>query len=872
MPLSIGDRLGPYEILKPIGAGGMGEVYKARDTRLDRIVALKVAKSEFNERFDREARAVAALNHRHICQLYDVGPNYLVMEYIDGQPLKGPLPLDQTLRYAVEICDALDAAHRKGITHRDLKPANILLTKSTGIKLLDFGLAKVESPLSEGLGTMTMALTGKGQILGTLQYMSPEQVNGQEAGATSDIFSLGLVLYEMLTGKPALEGSTPASIIAAILERPAPSITAIAPAALDRVLKGCLEKNPEDRWQSARDLKLALELTGAPASLPAVSAAEPAERGWLWPTAAAVLLAALALVSFRYFRETSPPAEPVRFTIPPPEGSAFVSGPPWGSPLAVSPDGHRIVFVAAGKDRQRRLWIRSLDALTAQPLAGTEDASAPFWSPDSQWVSFFANRKLLRLTASGGEVQTLCECQSGGAGGAWNQDNVILFAPAVGGHTGLFRVPAAGGAAAPVTTVDNTHGETNNLWPVFLPDGRHFLYSSGGDHAGVYASDLNSPNSIRLLVLTESSKLSYVPPGYILYVRQRVLFAQPFDAKRLALAGDPIRIAEGVENSGPGAAAFSVSSNGVLAYWGGAAPRTEQLTWVRRDGTRMDTVGPPGAYFHFSLAPDQGHVALTRYETGDNNFQSAIWILDAVRGTLGKLTFEKGGAGMPVWSPDGTRIVFASGRHGPPTLFQKRIGDTRPDELLVKGGDNHPTDWSTDGRTIVYESLDDKTRNDLWLLSLPDGRKSPFLRSPFNETGGRISPDGKWMAYASDESGKDEIYVTSYPEPHGAIRISTDGGSQAEWRRDGRELFYRAPDRKLMAVLVKGGASFDAGAPRALFELPPAPPAWIQSGVDQRVYAPSADGQRFLIGFPVGLESLAPINVVLNWTAGLKRN
>jgi hypothetical protein len=424
-----------------------------------------------------------------------------------------------------------------------------------------------------------------------------------------------------------------------------------------------------------------------------------------------------------------------------------------------------------------------------------------------------------------------------------------------------------------VTTVDPAHGESNNLWPAFLPDGRHFLYSSAGDRPGVYIGDLNSPNRVRLLSLAESSTLSYVSPGYILYVRDRVLFAQPFDAKRLALAGDPIRIVEGVENVGPGSAAFSVSSNGVLAYWSGAAPRSEQLTWVRRDGTRIATVGPAGAYFHFSLAPDERRVAVTRYETGDNNFQSAIWLLDAVRGTLAKLTFEKGGAGIPVWSPDSARIVFASGRHGPPTLFQRRLEDLGPDELLVKGGDNHPTDWSSDGHTIVYEVLDDKTRNDLWLLSLPDGRKSiPFLRSPSNETGGRISPDRRWMAYASDESGRDEIYVTSYPEPRGATRISTDGGAQSEWRRDGRELFYRAPDRKLLAVPIKDGANFDAGTPHALFELPPQPPAWIQSGVDQRVYAPSADGQRFLIGVPVGEESSAPITVVLNWTAGLKRN
>ncbi|PYT58963.1 MAG: hypothetical protein DMG35_15905 [Acidobacteria bacterium] len=455
-------------------------------------------------------------------------------------------------------------------------------------------------------------------------------------------------------------------------------------------------------------------------------------------------------------------------------------------------------------------------------------------------------------------------------GGTWNQYNVILFSPAVAGESGLFRVPAAGGSPSAVTTVDAARGEMNHAWPVFLPDGRHFLFNMNReDGSAIYVGDLNSPNRVRLLAL-EMSTLDYAAPGYFLYVRNRVLFAQPFDAERLALAGDPIRVVE-IEGGGAGAAAFSVSHNGVLVFWGGAAPRSEQLTWVRRNGVRIAAIGPPGAYFHFSLSPDERRVAVTRYEPGEKGLHTAIWLLDALQGAPTKFTFEWG-VGMPVWSPDAGRIVFASAREGPPTLYQRPAGGQEQEESLLKGGDNHPTDWSADGHTIVYEVLDAKTKNDLWLLPLSGERKSvPFLRSPFNETGGRISPDGLWMAYTSDESGRDEIYVTSYPEPRGKWRISTEGGTQAEWRRDARELFYRAPDWKLMAVPINSGTRLNAGRPRALFEIPPDARPWLQGGVDQREYAASSDGQRFLIGVPVGEESSTPLTVVVNWTAELKK-
>jgi eukaryotic-like serine/threonine-protein kinase len=406
---------------------------------------------------------------------------------------------------------------------------------------------------------------------------------------------------------------------------------------------------------------------------------------------------------------------------------------------------------------------------------------------------------------------------------------------------------------------------------MFLRDGGRFLYGMvAADRTGIYARDLDSSSNVRLLPLDGVSTLGYSPAGYLLYTRDRVLFARAFDEKRLALTGDSIRIADGVEQSGPDSAAFSVSSNGVLAYWGGAAPGSEQLTWFRRDGTRIATVGTPSPYSHFTVSPDGRRAAVTAYEGGERQIHTAVWLLDLGRGTSTKFTFEWG-AGMPVWSPDAARVVFASVREGPPSLHLKPIASPGQDDWLVKG-DNQPTDWSADGHTIVYEDLNPKTRFDLWVVSPSGDRKPrPFLATPANETGGRISPDGRWMAYTSDESGRDEIYVTSFPEPHGSTRISTDGRTQAEWRRDGRELFYRTPDRKLMAAPIKAGANFDSGTPQALFELPPEPPAWIQGGVDQRVYAPSADGQRFLIGVPVGEESSAPITVILNWTASLKR-
>jgi serine/threonine protein kinase len=866
MPLSVGDRLGPYEILAPVGAGGMGEVYKARDTRLDRIVAVKVSRQEFTGRFEREARAVAALNHPHICQLYDVGPNYLVMEYVEGSPLKGPLPLDKTLEYGGQIASALDTAHTNKITHRDLKPANILVTKSAGVKLLDFGLAKIDKPVTVDDATFVTGLTAKGTILGTLLYMSPEQVNGVEAGPRSDIFSFGLVLYEMITGKRAFEGVTPASVIGAILERPAPSVADVAPLGLDRVLKRCLEKDPENRWQTARDLRAALELI-AQASEPAAGLPEPGLRRWLWPTLAIVATLATLALAFLHLRQVPPP-EPrtVRFQIPPPEKSII-------DDFKLSPDGRLLAFTA-----DRRLWTRPLDTLQALPLPGTEGADKMFWSPDSQFIAFFAQGKLKKIASSGGPAQTLCNAPEV-YGGAWNHAGVIVFPLSL--TSGLFQVSAGGGVPIPLAKLGASAPVVQQISPEFLPDGRHFVYSGSGNHGerGVFAGSLDGTPAIRLL--PDLSNASYVQAvgapgqdGYLLFRRGEALMAQRFNPTRLSLSGDASAIAEKVGGS-PLWAAFSVSENGTLVYAPPAAGTTAvQLVWWDRVGKQVGSFGPPGTYDDFRLAPDERRMVFANSSSDNRD----IWVLDSVRGVTSRLTFDPAIDDPPMWSPDGLRVVWASNRSGVFNLYVKSANGGGPEQLLVTMGApaGWPEDWSRDGRFIIYQIPGAKTGQDLWIAPQPseaaggDRKPFPYLQTEFDEKHGRFSPDGRWVAYSSNESGRDEVYVQSFPASGARFQISAGGGMEPQWRKDGAELFYIAEDRTLMAVPVKlarsSSDSLQVGQAKRLFRVP-----LIDAFIVGRSYEVSNDGQRFLLRALASGATAPPLMVVLNWQTQLKK-
>jgi eukaryotic-like serine/threonine-protein kinase len=730
MPLASGTRLGHYEILAPIGAGGMGEVYKARDTRLDRTVAIKVSKEQFSQRFEQEARAIATLNHPHICQLYDVGPNYLVMEYIEGTPLKGPLPLDQAMKYAVQICDALDAAHKKHVTHRDLKPANILVTKA-GVKLLDFGLAKIGSVVEADEATMTMALTGKGEILGTLLYMSPEQLQGKPADARSDIFDFGLVLYEMLTGKRAFGGSSHASVIAAILERPAPSVAEVAPAALDRGLRKCLAKDPDDRWQTARDLKDEIEwLAGAPE----IGRAAPSRSrpGRLTGIAAAVLAIALGLAGWMFWPKTEPPPHVIRFQVPLPENAIF------DQYVSLSPDGLKLVFNATGT--QAGLWIRDLDALEWRRLPGTEGALSPFWSPDSRFLGFVIGRQLKKIDVSGGPAQTLCETPNAGTG-TWNRDGVIVFSSR--GTGPLWKVSQAGGVPTAITAVDTARGERAHSLPSFLPDGKHFVYLRQGapEIAGIYAGSLDSKPTEQSRERIQAGALAatYVN-GYLFFMRENTLMAQPFDAGRLQLRGEAVPVAEHVGITGA-IGIFSISPSGVLAYRAGIQSGTLQLTWFDRQGKIVSTFGQPGNDQLVALSPDgtRGAVRDAPFSTGGD-----LWTLDFARGMRTRFTFRLGLGSPGVWSPDGSRIAFGT---GPvlEALYEKAssgAGDEK--ELLKEPGKIHvPTSWSHDGRFLLYYvNLAPKTGDDLWVLPLQGDRKPvPLLATDFNEHNASFSPD-----------------------------------------------------------------------------------------------------------------------------------
>ncbi|MCG6928357.1 MAG: protein kinase [Acidobacteria bacterium] len=878
MALEDGSRLGPYEILGSLGAGGMGEVYRARDTRLDRTVAIKVlpqhmsASPEIKQRFAREAKVISSLSHPHICTLHDVGQHegidFLVMEHLEGETLaqrvsQGPLPMEQVLELGSQIADALDKAHKSGVIHRDLKPGNIMLTAG-GVKLLDFGLARhqvsesqVKSESFSRALTETPSsapLTVEGTILGTFQYMPPEQIEGQEADARSDIFAFGAVLYEMATGRKAFEGRTQASLIGSIMHsqpEPVSKLVPLGPPAFDRVVETCLAKDPEDRFGTAHDVGLQLKWIaegGSQVGLPAPVAARRKNRERLaWGLAAAAAIASVAFAVLWVRRAPETP-QVIRFQVPAPDGLPVVGSP------RLSPDGRYVAFQARNEAGQAGIWLRPLNGLDAQLVAGTEDArSRPFWSPDSRHIGFFAGDKLKRVPVSGGPSQVICDAPTG-ADGSWSDKGVILYdgQPA----DPLYRVPAGGGI--PVAQIPASEGQPG--WPQFLPGGERFLYVTVGSEPELRVGSLDGGEAT--VVLTGQSRVEYAPPGHLLYVRDNTLVAQAFDPDTGRLSGDPIPLAQDLGVDNVGLAHFSASHNGVLAFRSGEAGGG-RLVWVDRRGEKAEALGDPADIGDFDLSPDGRWLALTMAQ--GSSAADDIWVRDLVRGVTSRFTFNDDGDRSPVWSPQGDRIAYGTQKDGDWDIAVKAVGGTGEAETLLKAeGRQQPSSWSPDGRHLLYYHVDPETSWDIYVLDLEgEPNPRPFVRSPFIEIRARFSPDGRWVAYQSNESGHSEIYVQAFPGPGGKWQISTAGGIEPMWSPNGHELFYLSPERRMMRVEVQTGGNFEAGIPEAMFT------ASLRPITINSRYILSRDGERFLLLSSLVEDSTPPTTVVVNWTAEL---
>ena len=885
MALAAGTRLGPYEILAAIGAGGMGEVYRARDTKLDRDVAIKVLPSALAQdperlaRFEREAKVLAALNHPNIAQIYGIEQGALVMELVEGENLSGPLPLATAIDYARQIADALESAHEKGIVHRDLKPANIKVTPQGVVKVLDFGLAAVMQnsvpPDSNATQspTLTLRATQMGVLLGTAAYMSPEQARGKPVDKRADIWAFGVVLYEMITGKPLFHGEDISEVLAAVI-KDEPSLDSV-PVKVQRLLHSCLEKDPKRRLRDIGDAWRQLEevSTSPRADTPQMPVEQ--KRGWLWPAAATILALATLTVSFVHFREPVQQPLILQYTIRVPDQTKILS-------FAASPDGRYVAMSVLGGGGPQ-LWLRPLDSLQAQPLPGTDFATYPFWSPDSRNIGFFAQGKLKKIAVSGGPTQTLCDAPNG-RGGAWNGDGVIVFNAANAG--GLSRVPATGGVPVPATK----SAAGAQVFPVFLPDNRHFLFVARGEkESGVYAASLDMKESRRILL--DVANPAYDPPapndknGHLLFVRQQTLMAQPVDPVTLEPRGGIFPLAEQVSRNGNAYDLYSISGNGILVYQTGTEGLDYQHTWFDRTGKELGTIGAPVRSNRFALSPDGKRVIIERVNPQSNS--SDLWIADLEHRTDSRFTFDASTNSWPVWSPDSSRIVFNSNRGGIANLYQKASNGVGADEVLLQTQENkYPFDWSRDGKYVIFVNQSPKTRLDIWALPLEPSNASekligtkpiPLVQSPFQDWMGQVSPDGRWLAYLSDESGRSEVYVQPFAPENAAAgkpvtgrwQVSTAGGGQPRWRADGEELFYVAPDRKLMSVEVKSnGIGFERSTPQPLFTLQV---NVATSGVYVYRYAPAADGKRFLVSTdPQSSAEAPPLNVVANWLARVK--
>jgi len=880
--LAVGTRLGPYEILAQIGAGGMGEVYRARDTRLERTVAIKVLPERFTtdlerrQRFEREARAISQLSHPNICALYDVGSQegteYLVMELLEGETLserlvRGRLPLGQLVVIGSQICSALEAAHQKGIVHRDLKPGNIMLTKA-GVKLLDFGLAKAIAPtlqaaeLTKAPTAAAGPVTQSGIVVGTLHYMSPEQLEGKQADERTDLFALGTVLYEMATGRKAFSGTSQASLISAILTSEPPPVSSLqpmSPPALDRLIRTSLAKDPGERWQAAHDVGLQLRAIFEGAVTPGPAEATPRllrVRFLPWLTAGvavAIAVAVAALSLARGPRGQSP--QTMRFSVPPPANATF-SYFVEVSFLAVSPDGLQLAYVASDPQGGQRIFLRPLSGLEARPISGTEDANSLVFSPDGRSIAFFARGKLKRVELSGGAAVSICDVSPGPhLSGTWGRGGDILFSAV--SRQAIYRVPAVGGAPTEVIRPDLSRGEARIAWPWFLPDGQRFLYllRHFDGHSDLMLAE---PGKKPRPVMAMQSAVQYVDPGYLVFARDGALLAQRFDPESGRVMGEPFSIAEHVRYFlSTGSASFAASRSGTLAYQ--SQEDVMRLVWLDRTGQEVGTVGPPGHYLSVSIAPDGRRILFDRARPGIGTYD--IWSFDLERGTETPVTSEPDTEVYAVWLPGEKSVAYSALRASShaPQLFRRDLTTGKEQELLPGGGFQIAQDVSPDGKSLVYIEGSEHGWDDVWVLPLSGGGKSvALLRAPFSKGDVRFSPDGRYLAMITSESGQPEVYVTAYPGPGERIRVSTGGAQSLRWSRDGRELLYLSADQRMMSVPVKTSPSLVLGAPTALFAV---------NGKGWADFDVSPDGNRFLAIVPKVVADELPLNVVVNWTS-----